>query len=98
MASSRISRILVACAVAAIGVVSAVNDYATAFREYTVSAAARVFRVVVSAFKVDPPFQSGQAPKTEQGLALVMAKAFKRRIEGRDRPTVTPRWRMCPSA
>ena len=36
-------------------------------------------------------------PKPKCRAALVQPKAFVIRMEKRERPTVTPRWRMCPS-
>lgn len=36
-------------------------------------------------------------PKPKCRAALVQPKAFVPRLEKRERPTVTPRWRMCPS-
>lgn len=40
------------------------------------------------------PSPAAQRPR----VALVSAKAFCERLAKRDRPTVTERWRRCPSA
>ncbi len=37
-------------------------------------------------------------PKPKLQPALVQAKEYVTRQAKRERPTVTPRWRMCPSA
>lgn len=94
MASSRISRILVAAAVAVVSMAAATADVARRVVSYVSDFAVNA----VHAFKVDPPFQPGPAPEAKQSLGLVAAKAFMLRVAGRGRPTVTPRWRMCPSA
>ena len=46
------------------------------------------------------PFQlQTKAPGQEKPrVALVAAKAFVLSLAKRERPRVTPRWRMCPSA
>lgn len=94
MARSFLSRSLALVAIACAAVSSAVTSTIDRAFGY-----ARSFAVdVVSAFKVESPFHPGQAPEAKQSLGLVAAKAFKLRVDGRDRPTMTPRWRMCPSA
>ncbi len=53
---------------------------------------------VVCAFSVpiapEPKPEAQEKPR----VALVMAKEFVLRMAKRERPRVTPRWRMCPSA
>lgn len=45
------------------------------------------------------PAERVQAPAAPQpGVGLVVSRAFMARLAHRLRPTVTPRWRMCPSA
>lgn len=36
-------------------------------------------------------------PSKQPSVLLVKAKSFVQRIAKRERPTVTPGWRMCPS-
>ncbi len=42
----------------------------------------------------EPKSQASPCPR----MALVAARSFLDRLMRRERPTVTPRWRMCPSA
>lgn len=92
--SSFLATSIAAVAFAASVFARTATDYVTTAFDY----AGRIARTVVEAFKVEPPFHPSEAPQAKQSLGLVAAKAFKQRIEGRDRPNVTPRWRMCPSA
>lgn len=46
----------------------------------------------------EPERYKSQAPvEARPRVALVKARAFMDRLVKRDRPTVTPFWRMCPS-
>ena len=93
--SRSITRLAVIVAVAACSAIAVARDIAARaydrFAKFAVN--------VVTAFEVESYLHPGQeAPEAEQSMGLVEGEAFKRRMDGRDRPTVTPRWRMCPSA
>lgn len=93
--SRSILRLASLVAIAACNAAGAVRDIAS--RAYDRLAAFAMN--VVTAFEVESCLRPDQeAPEAKQSMGLVEGDAFKRRIEGRDRPEVTPRWRMCPSA
>ena len=54
--------------------------------------------VVAHAFRApDVSTKSQPVPEAQPRVALVKARAFMANLVKRDRPTVTPYWRMCPS-
>lgn len=81
---------ILACAAAASAVVGLGHAFADAARHACVTVARWL----------EPPVQA--APKMQaQALPVVdlaVARSFLARQMRRARPTVTPRWRMCPSA
>lgn len=93
--SRSVFRLASIVAIAVCSAAAAVRDIAS--RAYDRVAAFAVN--VVTAFEVESCLHPGQeAPEAKQSMGLVEGEAFKRRMDGRNRPTVTPRWRMCPSA
>lgn len=84
-------------AIALIAAAGAIASVAIASRDYVVSAVHRAWDFVLDSFaplaRVQP-----KAPSDLNPIALlVAAKAFMQRLAKRDRPRVTPMWRMCPS-
>ena len=91
----RTSRIF---AVAAIACAMACSAVSSAFVSVG-RAVGAVFRFGASLLEQRPPKPAD--PQVEAiarpRMALVMARAFVRRLIKRERPVVTPQWRMCPS-
>jgi membrane-bound lytic murein transglycosylase B len=83
------SRLLLVCAVLA--------SAALAVAAPVVHAAVSAYRFakdwLVTGFKLFASTETVSRPT----IARVQAKAFVQRIMKRERPTVTPGWRMCPS-
>lgn len=44
-----------------------------------------------------PAFAQAEAQRLTPSRPLLAAKSFVRTLERRERPAVTPTWRMCPS-
>lgn len=81
----------------AIAAASAVTTAATDIYAYAVAAVHRAWDYVSTSFRTLP----SSPPKAQADLnpisLLVAAKAFMQRMSKRERPRVTPLWRMCPS-
>ena len=84
----------------AIGSVVAASALAVAVRDslnFAVSAVRERWREVFPEPRATAsPAQAVAAP--EPRVLLVVSKALMGKLMQRTRPTVTPRWRMCPSA
>lgn len=92
--SSRLFSIaVIACAAAAGAFASA----AVASRDYVVAAVHRAWDFVLDGLQVAAAVQPVSPSQREPSVALVAAKAFILRLVKRERPQVTPMWRMCPS-
>lgn len=91
MRSNRLFCALAAACLAGAAFVSAAADR-------VVGALSRGFDRLLCAWV--EPFQAQAKPPGQETprLALVISKAFVLRLFKRERPRVTPRWRMCPSA
>lgn len=91
--SSRfLSFAVIACAAAAGAFVSA----AVTARDYVMAAAHRAWDLVTSV-RIDVGLQPKAPGQEKPRAALVAAKAFVVCLAKRERPRVTPLWRMCPS-
>ena len=88
--SSRFFSVLAAACLAAASAFSATADRVVSALSYGI---VRLLVAWVEPFKpqVKPPSQ--EKPR----VALVAARSFIARLMRRERPTVTTRWRMCPS-
>ena len=82
-------RLLLVCAVLA----SAAIALAAPVLNAAVSACRYVKDWLVTGFKL----LAATDTVTQPAITRVQAKAFVQRIMKRERPTVTPGWRMCPS-
>ena len=89
------SRLFSIAAIACAMAVGAVTSVCTS----VVQAVGAVFRFGASLLDQRPPMPAD--PKLEAvsrpRVALVIARAFVRRLIKRERPVVMPQWRMCPS-
>lgn len=56
------------------------------------------WRAPFSKVDVRPATQTPHAPAPQPRVELVVSKSFLSSVAHRMRPTVTPWWRMCPSA
>ena len=92
MRTSRIFSIAVLACATAVGAMS--SAFAAVGR--AVSAA---FRFGTSPFEQRPPNPADlkNEAAARPRMALVVARAFVRRLIKRERPVVMPQWRMCPS-
>ena len=91
---TRSSRFFSLLAVASLAVASALSAAA----DRVVGALSSGFDRLVAAWA--EPFQPEVKPPSQEKprVALVAAKAFMGKLMQRTRTTMTPRWRMCPSA
>ncbi|MBV7457319.1 hypothetical protein KW843_22755 [Acidovorax sp. sif1233] len=94
---SRSSRLFAIAAIACAAAAGAFASVAVTSRDYVVSAVHRAWSFVLDGFRVDAVVQPASPNQREPSVALVAAKAFILRLVKRDRPRVTPMWRMCPS-
>lgn len=89
--SSRFVSLIALACMAAASAVSAAADRVVAAVSYGID---RVLSAWVEPFQLQAKPPGQEKPR----VALVMAKAFVLRLAKRERPNITPRWRMCPSA
>ncbi len=94
---SRSSRLFAIAAIACAAAAGAFASAAVASRDYVVAAVHRAWDFVVEGLRVTPAVQPVSPSQREPSVALVAAKAFILRLVKRERPRVTPMWRMCPS-
>lgn len=92
--SSRFAFLSLAVCAAAGAFVSA----AVATRDYVVTSVARVWNFAISAFVGAAQVQPKSPSQVQPCVALLAARSFVARMLRRDRPAVTPGWRLCPSA
>lgn len=93
MSRSLVASIALAIAAAA----GAFASVAVASRDYVVSAAHRACDFVLYCMDMRPGAQAESPGLYKPRVALVAGKAFVLRLVKRERPRVTPLWRMCPS-
>lgn len=87
-------------AIAALAVSAASRAFVTAAvasRAYVVGAVTRARDFLLNAFTPATSIQPKEPSEHKPRMALVAAKAFIQRLAKRERPRVTPMWRMCPS-
>lgn len=94
---SRSSRLFAIAAIACAAAAGAFASAAVASRDYVVAAVHRAWDFVVEGLRVTAAVQPVSPSQREPSVALVAAKAFILRLVKRERPRVTPMWRMCPS-
>lgn len=94
---SRSSRLFAIAAIACAAAAGAFASVAVASRDYVVSAVHRAWDFVLDGFRMEASVQPASPSQREPSVALVAAKAFILRLVKRERPRVTPLWRMCPS-
>lgn len=94
MRSNRLfSLAVVACMAAAAACASAVR-----YAGHAIAATARYAWGRITSW-LEPAAARAKSPAPSRPrVALVEARSFALRLMRRERPTVTPRWRMCPSA
>lgn len=93
MRSNRlISLAVVACMAAATACASAVSNAGQA-----IASTARYAWCRITSWLEPAAERPKSSVQTRPRVALVAARAFVGRLMRRERPTVTPRWRMCPS-
>lgn len=93
----RSNRLFAIVAIAIASVASAVTTAATDIYTHAVAAVHRAWDYMSACFRALP----SSPPKAQADLnpisLLVAAKSFMQRMSKRERPRVTPLWRMCPS-
>lgn len=89
--SSRFVSLIAPACMAAASAMSAAVDRVVAAVSYGID---RVLSAWVEPFQLQTKAPGQEKPR----VALVAVKAFVLRLAKRERPNVTPRWRMCPSA
>lgn len=89
--SSRFVSLIALACMAAASAMSAAADRVVAAVSYGID---RVLSAWVEPFQLQTKAPGQEKPR----VALVAVKAFVLRLAKRERPNVTPRWRMCPSA
>lgn len=94
---SRTSRLFAIAIIACAAAADAFALAAVASRDYVVSAVHRAWDFVTYGFRVSVDVRRIINVKDNTRVQLVAAKAFIMRMMKRERPTVTPIWRMCPS-
>ena len=94
---SRTSRLFAIAAIACAAAAGAFVSAAAASRDYVVAAVHRAWDFVIDGFRVRADVQRASPSQDKPRVRLVAAKAFIMRLAKRERPRVTPLWRMCPS-
>ena len=94
---SRSTRLFAIAAIACAAAASAFAAAAVASRDYVVTAVHRAWDFAVDGFRVSAEVQRDSPRPDKPRVQLVAAKAFILRMVKRERPNVTPLWRMCPS-
>ncbi len=94
---SRSSRLFAIAAVACAATASAFMAVAVASCDYVAATVHRAWDFVLDGIRAAPAVQPVSLGQREPSVVLVAAKAFILRMVKRERPRVTPMWRMCPS-
>jgi hypothetical protein len=94
---SRTSRLFAIAAIACAAAAGAFASVAAASRDYVVAAVHRAWDFVTDGFRVSAEVQRASPSQEKPRVRLVAAKAFIMCLAKRERPRVTPLWRMCPS-
>ena len=94
---SRTSRLFAIAAIACAALAGAFVSVAAASRDYVVAAVHRAWDFVIDGSRVSANVQRASSSYIKHSVQLVAAKAFILRMAKRERPNVTPLWRMCPS-
>ena len=81
----------------AIVAAAAISSAVVSAYEHAVAAVHSAWGYVVSAWSPAPSTTIKAHADLNPALLLVAAKAFAMRLGKRERPRVTPMWRMCPS-
>jgi len=84
-------------AIALIAAAGAFASVAIASRDCVVSAVHRAWDFVLDCVAPQAREQPVAVSDRNPSVLLVAAKAFALRLGKRERPRVTPMWRMCPS-
>lgn len=94
---SRTSRLFAIAAIACAAAAGAFVSVATASRDYVVAAIHRAWDFVTDGFRLSVSVQPSCPSQHKLTAEFVAAKAFIMRMAKRERPRVTPLWRLCPS-
>lgn len=93
----RLNRLFVVAALALAAVAYAVTTAATDTYARAVAAVHRAWGFVRDRFRIAPDSPPDARRDLSPVVLLVAAKAFMGRLAKRERPNVSPTWRMCPS-
>lgn len=93
MTRSRFGFLIAAVCIAA----GALASVAAATRDCVVTAATRAWDFTLALFRDAPRAQTKIPSQEKPRVALVAARSFVLRLMRRERPALTPGWRLCPS-